>query len=207
MKLAIFGATGGTGRQLIEQGLAAGHEITALARTPAKLGLQNPHLTLVEGNVLNADQVMATVVGAEVVLSALGTSNENPDGMLPNGMKNILQAMKQHRVKRLIAISSLGVGDSKDQIPLAFKIAIQAIPLLKKSLRELDQMETIIQQSGLEWIVVRPGSLTNDPATGNYKFGTDPKIKPGRISRADVAAFMLKQMTDNTFLHKAPAIT
>lgn len=207
MKLTIFGATGGTGRQLVEQSLAAGHEVTALARTPAKLDLQHPHLTIVQGDILNPEQVAAALAGADAALSALGTSNESPEGLLPNGMKNILQGMKTHGVRRIVAVSSLGVGNSRDQIPLAFKLVIQSIPLLKKSLRELEQMETLLQQSGVEWIVVRPGGLTNEPPTGNYKFGLDPKIKPSRISRADVAAFMLKQLTDDTFLRKAPAVT
>lgn len=206
MKLTIFGATGGTGRQLVEQSLAAGHEVTALARTPAKLNIQHPKLTIVQGDILNAEQVTTAVTSADAVLSALGITNENLDGVLPRGMKNILQAMKTHGVKRVVVVSSLGVGNSRDQIPLAFRIAIQTIPMLKKSLRELGEMEKVLQQSDVEWIVVRPGRLTDEAATGNYITGTDRKIKPGPISRADVAAFMLKQLTDDTFLRQAPAI-
>lgn len=207
MKLAIFGATGGTGRHLVEMGLAAGHEITVLARTPAKMEFQNPKLTVIEGDVLNLDQVMQTVKGADAVLSALGTSQNNPDGIISNGVKNIIQAMQANGVKRVIAISSLGVGDSKNQVPLAFKVIMKTVPALKKAMEDLEKMETHLQQSGLEWVIVRPSGLTNDPPIGNYKFGTDPKMKAGRISRADVADFMLKQLADNTFLRKAPAIT
>jgi putative NADH-flavin reductase len=207
MKLTIFGATGGTGRQLVEQSLAAGHEVTALARTPAKLGLTHPKLTVVQGDVLNPAQVANAVAGANAVLSALGTSTDSPDGVLSNGVQHIIGAMNAHGVKRIVAVSSLGVGDSKDQIPLAFKLLIQTMPLLKKSLHELEQMETFLKQSNLDWIVVRPGGLTNDPPTGNYQFGLDRKIRPGRISRGDVAAFMLKQLTDDTFVRKTPAVT
>ena len=122
MNIAIFGATGGTGRQIAEQALLAGHKVTALARDPAKLGLPaSPNLTVISGNVLNATAAEKTVAGADAVYVSLGNTSNNPDMIVSSGTTVIVNAMRQQGVRRLIVISSIGVGDSKDQVPFAFK--------------------------------------------------------------------------------------
>lgn len=204
MKLAIFGATGGTGRQLVEQALAAGHTVTALVREPAKLAVTNPNLSVAPGNVLNPADVRQALAGTHAVLCSLGNTANNPDLAVSTGTQNIVQAMQQQGIRRLIVVSSLGVGDSKNQVPFLFKLIMWTF--LRKAIQDKEEQEKIVRASNLDWTIVRPSGLTDGPATGNYRAGVDPTIFSSRIARADVADFVLKQLTDTTFLHKTPAI-
>ncbi len=208
MKIALFGATGGTGRQVLAQALAAGHQVTVLVRDPAKLaGHQVSDLTVIQGNVLKAEDVDRAVAGSDAVCCTLGQTPGNPDTVTSQGTANIIEAMKQHVVRRLVAVTSLGVGDSKDQVPFAFKVAMKTVPGLKKAMADKEEQEKAIRESGLDWIIVRPGGLTDGPKTGQYTFGTDPKIVARQISRADLADFVLRQLIDDAFLHQAVAVT
>jgi putative NADH-flavin reductase len=205
MKIALFGATGGTGQQIIAQALAAGHSIQALVRDPAHLSLQNPNLSLITGDVLDPAAVVRTLAGAEAAIVSLGNTANNPDWIVSNGTQVIVEAMKQGGPRRLVVITSLGVGDSKDQVPFAFKMLMKTV--LRKPMEDKERQEQIVRASGLDWTIVRPGGLSNGPRTGNYRSGLDPKISAGQVSRADVAAFTLRQLDDATFLHQTPAIT
>lgn len=205
MKLVIFGATGGTGLEVVKQALAAGHAVTALARSPDKLSLGNPALTVVQGDVLDPSAVERVVAGVDAVICSLGNTANNPDFVVSSGTQVIVDAMQKLAVRRLIVVSSIGVGDSKDQVPFFFKALMKTV--LKKAMQDKERQEQIVRASGLDWTIVRPGGLTDGPQTGVYKSGTDPKITAGQVSRADVADFVLKQLTDATYLHKAPAVT
>ena len=205
MKLAIFGATGGTGLEVVKQALAAGHVVTALPRTPAKLNLYNPALTVVQGDVLDSAAVEQVLAGANAVICSLGNTANNPDFVVSAGTQVIVDAMQKLTVRRLIVVSSIGVGDSKDQVPFFFKALMKRV--LKKAMQDKERQEQIVRASSLDWTIVRPGGLTDGPQTGAYKSGTDPKITAGQVSRADVADFVLKQLIDATYLHKTPAIT
>lgn len=205
MQLAIFGATGGTGRQLVEQALAAGHAVTALVRDPAKLTLQNPNLKVIEGNALQPADVAKSIAGAAAVIVSLGNTSNNPELSVSNGTQQIVQAMQTQGVRRLIVVSSLGVGDSKNQVPFLFKLIMWTF--LRKAIRDKEAQEKIVRASGLDWTIVRPGGLTDGARTGQYKFGTDSAIRAGQVARADVAEFVLKQLADRTFVGKTPAIT
>ncbi len=204
MHIAVFGATGGTGCQVVEQALAAEHTVTALARTPSKLNIQDVKLTVIAGNVLDATNVAKTVTGVDAVVCALGSSSDNPSDIVSKGTQVIVHAMQRERVRRLIVVSSLGVGDSKKQISFTFKLIANTV--LRKVMADKERQEEVIKASDLEWTIVRPGGLTDGPKTGSYHFGLDPQIKANQISRADVADFILKQLTDDTFIHKTPAI-
>lgn len=207
MKLAIFGATGKTGHQLVEQALAAGHSVHALARDPAKMRIQHENLRVIAGNALDPVSVAEAVQGTEVVLSALGIGAGNPEGAITQGVRNIVDAMHGHRLRRIIVMSSLGIGDSKGQIPLTFKMAILAIPILRATMADIGRMEDFIRGTDLDWIIVRPGGLQDKPARGDYQVSTGRELRAGEIPRADVAAFMLKQLTDATYVRQAPGIT
>jgi uncharacterized protein YbjT (DUF2867 family) len=208
MMLAIFGASGKTGHQLVEQALAAGHEVRALTRDPAKLRIAHERLEVVAGNVLDPAAVSRTVQGAAVVISALGIGAGNPEGAITAGVRNIAAAMREAGVRRLIAMSSLGIGDSKGQIPLAFKLAIMAIPVLRHTMADLATMEEFLHGTGLDWIIVRPGGLQDRPARGNWHVSSpDEKLTAGDIPRADVAAFILQQLTSDTYLRQTPGVT
>lgn len=206
MNITIFGATGGTGKQIVVQALAAGHQVAALVRDPAKLNSEDQRLTIVAGDVLDAAKVEQTIAGADAVVVSLGNTANNPDFIVSQGTQVIVDAM--HRLgtpRRIIIVSSLGVGESKDQVPFAFKMLMNTV--IRKPMQDKEKQEAIVKASGLDWTIVRPGGLTDGPATGQFKSGLDPKIVAGQVSRADVAAFVLRQLTDDTYLHKTPAIT
>lgn len=203
MKLAVFGATGGVGRQIVEQALAAGDTVTALARDGGKLPMEHAGLTVVEGNVLDAAAVERTLAGADAVLVSLGNTSNNPDLIVSQGTGVIIAAMQAAGVRRLIVISSLGVGDSKDQVPFFFKALIATA--LRKAFEDKEAQEKLVRASNLDWTIIRPGGLTDGPATGQYRAGLDRSIG-GQVSRADVAAFALRQLTNSEYIGKTPAI-
>lgn len=206
MKIAVFGATGGTGRQVVEQALAAGHEVNVLVRNPAKLPFQDDLLTVVQGDVLDRTKVQETIAGTDGVIVSLGNTPNNPDMICTRGTETIIDGMQaQGDPTRLVVVSSLGVGDSREQVPFAFKMLMKTV--LKGVMEDKQQQETLVKASNLDWIIVRPGGLTDGPATGQYTAGLDREITAGQVTRADVAAFLLQQLTDDTYLHKTPAIT
>lgn len=206
MIIAVFGATGGTGQQVVRQALAMGHTVRALVREVGKLDLAHDRLMVIQGNVLDASKVEETLRGSDAVVVSLGNTANNPDFVVSQGTQVIVDAMQRlGQPRRIVVVSSLGVGESKDQVPLAFKMLMKSV--LKKPMQDKERQEEIVKSSGLEWIIVRPGGLTDGPATGQYRAGLDPKIVAGQVSRADVAAFVLQQLTDDTYLRKAPAIT
>jgi putative NADH-flavin reductase len=206
MRIAVFGATGGTGSQVVQQALAAGHQVTALARDPSRLAGADSNLTVVAGSVLDAAAVQQTLSSADAAVVSLGNTANNPDYIVSQGTGAILDAIGQlGGPRRIVVVSSIGVGDSKDQVPFAFKMLMKTV--LRKAMEDKERQEALVKASGLDWIIVRPGGLTDGPATGNYKSGLDSKISAGQVSRADVAAFVLQQLTDDTYLRQAPAIT
>jgi putative NADH-flavin reductase len=199
MKLLIFGATGGTGREVVAQALDQGHHVSAFARNPAAITTKHDHLKVAHGDILDYPSVAAAVPGQDAVLSALGVRKLRKNTVLSDGTKNLIRAMERHGVRRLVCESSLGVGDSRGQ--LGWVVNLLIIPLfLRNVFRDKEVQEQYIKQSGLDWVIVRPGALTAGPRTGVYRSGfspTDQTIR-GKISRADVADFMLKQLTDDT---------
>lgn len=206
MRIALFGATGGTGQQIIRLALEAGHEIRALVRDPAKLKTQSEQLTMIQGDVLSQDKVAETLLGTDAVLCSLGNTANNPEKIVSRGTELIIQTMQMGtRPRRIIVITSLGVGDSQNQVPFAFRLLAKTI--LRSAMQDKEEQEQVVKTSGLEWIIVRPGGLTDKPATGQYRFGLDREIIAGQVSRADVAAFVLRQLTDDTFLYQTPAIS
>lgn len=208
MNLLVFGATGGTGRQLVEQALTQGHTVTAFARTPAKLALRHPRLRVVAGDVLDAAAVQAAVAGHDAVLSALGAPAGNKAPIRSEGTRNILQAMQQAGVHRFVCLTTLGMGDSRPALPFAYKYLI--VPLfLRSAFADSELQEACIRQSAVDWTIARPATLTNGPRTGEYRHGFPPnetglKIK---ISRADVADFMLRQLREPTYLRQAASLS
>jgi len=205
MNLLIFGATGDTGCELVKQALSQGHHVTAFARSPEEMALEHPNLRVVEGDVTDAASVEQAVQGQDAVLSALGSRSLKHNSALVEGVQNIVQAMEKHHVQRMVYESALGVGDSRQHV--SFLVRWVVIPLvLRNAIADHEEKETIIQNSSLDWIIVRPAGLTNGPKTGEYKHGET--IDYGlKISRADVADFMLNQLIDNTYLKKTPGIS
>ncbi|GJM41562.1 MAG: hypothetical protein DHS20C20_18440 [Ardenticatenaceae bacterium] len=205
MKVTVFGATGGTGQEIVQQALDAGHEVTALVRDSSKLDLKHDKLYFVIGDVLNPEKVEEALAGSEAVCCSLGNTANNPDFVVSTGTKNIIDSMTKQNIKRLVVVSALGVGDSRDRVSRSFKVLMKTV--LRKAYEDKERQEQLVRDSGLDWVIVRPGGLTNGPATGDFEFGLDPSIGGGQVSRADVACFVLQQLSDDTFLRQTPAIT
>jgi putative NADH-flavin reductase len=207
MNILVIGATGRTGREVVTQALDLGCVVTAFARNPSDMTRLHERLKVVRGNVLDHASVEAAVPGQEAVVSALGARTHGRTTVLSEGTKNVVRAMERHGVRRLICESSLGVGDSQGQIGPLFDWFV--LPLwLRHVYADKEVQERAIKESTLDWVIVRPALLTNGPRTGVYQAGltyTRNAIVP-RISRADVADFMLKQLSDDTYLRKAPAL-
>ena len=208
MQLAIFGGTGKTGRLVVEQALAAGQHVTVLARNPAKLTTQNPNLRIVQGDVQDPAQVLAAITGADAVISALGPTSNKPLFEVSKGMNNIIAAMRQAGVKRLIVTAGAGVREEMDQPKLADKLIVRALKLFNGNVYS-DMLRVVeqVKASGLDWTVVRAPMLTDDPATGHVRAGGVGKDIGTRLSRADFAAFLLAQVNNPQWVGKAPAIS
>jgi putative NADH-flavin reductase len=211
MKLIVFGATGGTGKQLVEQALEQGHLVTAFVRDPSRLGIMHSNLTIATGDVLDASSIIPAMQGQDAVLCAIGSPANKIGKIRSTGTQHIIQAMKATGVRRLICQTSLGYGDSKkllDQTPFIFKYIVVPF-ILKKGFADHALQEEYIKQSQLDWIIARPGNLTDGARTGVYKkgFPVTEKNLQMKISRADVADFMLQQLTENTYVRKTPGLS
>lgn len=209
MKLLVIGGTGKTGRELINQGLAQGHIITALVRKPKKIKFSHPNLQLVEGNVLIPESLEKAVQGQDAVISALGHKRFFiKTTILSRGTKNIIAAMTKNEVKRFICITSLGINDSRFKLGLYYTLF--TIPfILFFYFLDKSKQEKLIMNSELEWTIVRPGQLTNGRKRTVYKHGSSVGhyFLTKMISRADVAHFILNQLEDNPYLRKAVGVT
>lgn len=207
MKIVIFGASGGTGRELLRQGKAQGHEITAFVRNPRSLPDQQG-VRIVIGDAMDAQAVAKAVAGQDAVLSALGPRTLAKDAMLLESMKNILAAMQQNGVRRLIVLGAAGVWPgATNELSAGGKLMTLFLHsvMLKQVFAEHREMQTLIRNSATEWTVVQPPFLSNAPGHGKYRVSGDSLPSRGmRIARADVANFMLAQLSSMEWVKKSP---
>ena len=208
MKLAIFGASGRVGIQLVQQSLDAGNEVVALVRNTSDMSIQNDRLTLVQGDAMNQTDVEKVVQGADAVISVLGHRKDSPKDMQTVAIQNIITAMQKFGVKRLISLTGAGVEAPQDKPKFSNHLIKFALKTMSGDvLRDAEQHAEIIKNSHLDWVIVRGPMLNDGPHTGKYRVGWVGINTSARISRADVADFMLKEVTDNTYLHQAPMIS
>lgn len=208
MKLVIFGATGKIGRHLVEQALELGHEVTAFVRNPQKLRAPRGNLRVVKGDVLDPAAVRSAIDGCDGVICALGMPLMNKDGLRAKGTANIIRAMEETGVKRLVCLSGLGAGDSWNLLPFHYKYLI--FPLVMRRLyADHERQEAHVRNSRLDWVIVRPANFVDGEHTGAYRHGFTSEDEPVtlKISHGDVADFMLKQSADNTYLRQAPGLS
>lgn len=208
MKLLIFGSTGGTGRELVKQALDVGHEVTAFARNSGKMDVRHERLTVVTGDITDAGSINSAVPGHDVVISALGSPGLGKSTELSDGTRRIIAAMESSGVERLIFESTVGVGDSSGH-GTAFARWFFFPVVIRNILDDKEIQERIIRESSLDWTIVRPGRLTNGPKRNIYREGdaVNGSAVATSISRADVAEFMLRQVTDTSYIHKSPAVS
>jgi len=208
MRLLIFGAAGLTGRELVNQSLARGHVVTAFVRKPEGFGVEHDDLKVVQGDVTDYAAVERAVKDQDAVLCALGSSTPlRRDSTLIEGVRNIVRAMEQASVKRLVYLSFLGVHEGRSQLS-SFGKYIVAPLVMRNPAADHEVKESIIKQSKLDWTIVRPPRLTKGRHTGVYRSGEHIEAESmiPRISRADLADFMLQQLTDDTYLRKTPGV-
>ena len=208
MRLTIFGATGRTGQQLVEQALSAGHAVTILVRDPAKVRTVEAGLKILTGNIFNAAQVEQAIAGAEAVISVLGPTRNKPTFEVAAGTGVILSAMKKLGVRRLIISTGAGVADPNDAPGLVDHIIKFLLMKLSRYVYEdMQQVVTKVRASDLDWTIVRVPMLTDEPRSGKVRVGYVGKGVGMRIGRADLADFMLRQLSDHSRVHTAPAIS
>ncbi|WP_437676282.1 NAD(P)-dependent oxidoreductase [Sorangium sp. So ce131] len=209
-RLLILGSTGGTGAALVRQALEAGHEVSAFARNPATIPV--PHherLRALRGDIMDAEQVSRAVAGHDAVLSALGSRGLGPTRVYSEGAANILRAMKEHHVRRLIAVTAVGIDDPGSA--LWFRLLVK--PLRRNPYSDMLRMEEIVRQGVVAWTIVRLPKLTDGRLLGDYRVGLE-HLPQGNyffggptLSREDAAHFMLSQLDRDEYVHKTVAVT
>jgi putative NADH-flavin reductase len=207
MKVLIFGASGGTGRHLVKQAILQHHYVTAFVRSPADFGMAAANLAVFTGNVSDPAAIGRAMKDQDAVISVLGASRpRQADPAVVQGVRDIIQTMEQRGVRRLIYQSFVGVTESRAHAGLFTRLV--AVPLLKHEIADHEAKEALVKASRLDWTIVRPPKLTNGAKTGLYRSGEDigPHSLFPRLSRADAAEFLLRQLTDTTFIRKSPSV-
>jgi putative NADH-flavin reductase len=209
VKLTIFGATGGTGTCLVEQALAAGHEVTAGVRDPARLSIPaHPLLRTVVCDVLDPASIAPVVAGADAVLTAIGPRGTGPTTISEESVRSIIQAMGKSGVRRLLTVSGSIVADEGDSPYLRYLLK----PLVRRTFlrhvcADMRQAEAEVQASDLDWTIMRPPGLTSNPAKGSYRQAIDHNLPHGfRVPRADLAACMITLIDDPAVVRRHVAI-
>jgi len=197
MKVVVFGASGRTGRLLVDGALARGHDVTAFVRAPDKLGVLRDRVRVVKGDVLDGGAVSDAVDGQEAALVALGVAMKKGDPAVnAQGTLNVIRSMQRYDVRRLVVLSAGGTQQGPDpNLPWVFERVVKPL-FLKHAFADLRRMETSVRQSELDWTIVRAsGGLTDGPARGEYRAEPGYSLPGGRrIARADVAAFMVDEL-------------
>jgi putative NADH-flavin reductase len=206
MKILILGSTGGTGQQLVLQSLEHNYEVTALARDPSKLNTTHAMLTVIKGDVLDKSLLAQIITGKDAVISALGVGRSLKSGdLMANAVNLLIPAMIEKNVSRLILLSAFGVGETFAQASFIQKLVFR-LPL-RNMYADKAKADEQVRNSKLDWTLVYPVLLTNKPGTGKYKVGEKmPMTGMSKISRADVADFMVRQLADNSYIRKSPII-
>jgi putative NADH-flavin reductase len=208
MKVAVFGASGRTGKYVLEQALVAGHQVVALVRTPSKLAITNPNLKIVEGDVGNAGQVDQVMAGTDAVISVLGPTSNAPELRVTRGMKNILAAMKAHGVRRLIVSVGAGVGDPNDGSDFMSTFFGALVKLVSRNVyNDMVNVAELVRASDRDWTLVRVPMLVDGDKQGSVKVAYVGKGMQRSITRADMAQFIVEQLNDTTYLRQAPTIS
>ena len=208
MKITLFGASGATGRQIIDQACGAGHDVTAVVRDPSRIPDVHPGLTVVQANVMDPVEIAPVIAGHDAVVSTLGSRDGRaPTTICADGASSIVQAMKAAGVRRLVSVSASGMFTDGDDLftRLVAKRILGAV--LKHPFADMRRMEEVVRASGLDWTIVRPPMLTDGRRTGSYRSAVDRNVRGGiRVSRADLSDCILRCLRDNAPVNAAIAI-
>ncbi|NWD71095.1 SDR family oxidoreductase [Pseudomonas gingeri] len=207
MKVLVLGATGGTGRLIVQDALEKGHSVVALIRSKARAP-DLPGAHLIEGDACDEGALMRALDGCDAVVSSLGSglSPFSEVSLLTEATHALVPAMKRSGVRRLVCISALGVGDSRGHGGFVFDRLFMPL-LLRHAYKDKGRQEAAIRASSLDWVIARPGMLTNDSARGSFRAVTDlAGVNGGKIARTDVARFVVEQLAADTWLKQTPVL-
>lgn len=208
MKILVIGATRGIGKELLMQALDCGHRVTVLARNPEKITLCHHQLNVIKGDILDGATVNSAVRGQDAVCVTIGVPiTFKPVTVFSEGILQVIKAMQEHQVERLICVTGIGAGDSKGHGGFLYDAIFKPL-LLRPIYADKDLQEKYIQESELNWVIVRPAGLTNGPRTGEYRSLTDlTGIVARRISRKDVADFIVTELAKEHYTGKSVLLT
>ncbi|MFN6072309.1 MAG: NAD(P)-dependent oxidoreductase [Bacteroidota bacterium] len=212
MKVIIFGATGFSGQAILADSIKQGHEVTILVRDASKIPIKHQNLTIVEGNVLNPQTVASVLHHQEAVIQCLGVSGKGdgkPTTFISDATKIIVDEMQNQKIKRLIAMSNVGAGNSIAFQPWFFTRIILPyfMKWLKVIIEDKNRMEPIIMNSNLDWTIVRCPNVVDKPAKGTCNATLDGKGLKLSITLPDLSKFMIDQLTQKVFIKQAPSVS
>lgn len=208
MRITIFGATGGTGKQLVEQACSAGHEVTAVVRDAGGLP-QRTGLVAVEADVMDPAAIAQHVAGRDAIISAIGSrSAKHPTTVQTDSTRSILKAMTDTGVRRFLVISNSGmISDPADGRLTRHVVKPLLWRFLKHPWTDMGHMEDLLRAADVDWTIIRPPMLTDKPATGAYRTATDANVPGGRtLARADLAHFVLDNLAGDSGVRVAIAV-
>lgn len=203
MRVIVFGATGKTGRHVVTAALEHGHQVTAFGRSVDRFDLTSDALHLHTGDALDPESVSSAVAGHEGAIVCLGSTGLGDKTTLATGTKNVVDAMLKHGTDRLVVLSAAGVDDSWKQIPWSSRLLFRT--MLRNVFADHHAQEALVEQSPLDWTIVRAAVLKDEPAVGTYIASNTAKT--GKINRADVAACLVDQLDDPTYSRRAISAT
>ncbi|KAA9164993.1 NAD(P)H-binding protein [Amycolatopsis acidicola] len=208
MKLTVFGASGGTGVEVVRQGLAAGHQITAVVRDPARLDVPaGERLEVVTAEVFDPQALVPAIAGRDAVISALGPRGRGPTVICRDGTSSIMKAMETAGVQRLLVVSNSGMHTDGDGFFTAKLVKPILIRVLREGYADMREMEERVRVSGLQWTVVRPPRLTNWPHSGEIASKVGGNVKGSfNIGRADLADFLLRAAGEDSLIRTAVSV-
>jgi putative NADH-flavin reductase len=208
--ILVIGASRGIGLETVKAALAAGHKVRAFARSAPSIDISDPNLTKITGDARVRGEVAAAVQGVDAVIYAVGATSLSDllfgTTLFSDSTRALVDAMQGAGVRRLMMVTGAGAGNSRGRINFLYDNLIFPL-VLQRAYNDKDIAEDIVEKSGLDWTIARPGGLTNRPATGRYKILNEPKDwRGGFISRADVANFLVKHLDDATLFGKTPLL-
>ena len=203
MEIVVFGATGKTGQHVCQRALEEGHTVTAFTRSINKIDNDNTSLRVAQGDVNDAESVAAAVANQDAAVVVLGSNGLGDKTTLTAGTKNVVDGMTRHNVRRIVVLSAAGVGESWRQTPLLARIMFKT--MLRNIYSDHEAQEALVKQSSLDWTIVRAAILKDNPASGDYTASNSGKVK--HISRADLADFLVTQVSDSAYRKRAISIT
>ena len=208
MHVLVIGASKGVGLETVKAALEAGHRVRAFARSAERIDFSHPNLEKRRGDALNSEDVDRALDGVDAVIQALGVPGKDlmaPVTLFSKATRVLVPAMERRGVKRLVAVTGFGAGDSRDAVSLLQRVPFRLF--LGRAYDDKGVQERLIKESGLDWTIVRPGILLPGPASGRAKALAEPsQWRNGVVSRADVADFLVKQIASTEYLRRAPVL-